>query len=469
MALANKKNYSLYQIDAGSSFRSLALHSLGRVGKSTVALRYAENKLQRDELDALFWVYTEKLVSIRQSFTDVALRLKLPDARPGDQDENCAVVLNWLQHTQCRWLIVYDNAEDPDLIRHYWPLANRCQALITRNPAFSFELADGGMDITNWDNDTGLRFLLYLLSTDISTDLEEDEVTSAHQLSEVLRGHALAISTTAGLMHRRALSITEFMKFYNQHRSEVLGISGNRSINALWEISFKSLDPQTHAILGVMSFIEPDSIPQTLFETDSPASLPASLSFCSDPFRTFMTPEQRQQAFNDATILVSKAFPRRDSNVVQLYLMWDRCAMYLQYLISLKDCFREEKESNPNFAALQTYCDLNNAYQRYLLELNSYEELADLIEINTMALSTLPEQQQTIGLQGSLTSHRGPVAHPPRFGEMLVRVEVKDRIPLIRSDHAKRDTETGEGREASRPRTGKMRMAGQVPSAHRSR
>lgn len=156
------------KIDAGSSFRSLALHGLGGVGKSTVALRYSENKLQRGELDALFWVYSEKLVSIRQSFTDVALRLKLPDARPGDHDENRAVVLNWLQHTreaeisrfflppgliaptECRWLIVYDNVEDPDSIRHYWPLASRCQALITtHNPAFSFELADGGMDITN--------------------------------------------------------------------------------------------------------------------------------------------------------------------------------------------------------------------------------------------------------------------------------------------------------------------------------
>lgn len=44
---------------------------------------------------------------------------------------------------------------------------------------------------------------------------------------------------------------------------------------------------------------------------------------------------------------------------------------------------------------------------RYLLEINSYTELEDLIQINTMALNTLPKEQQTIGLQGSLTSHAG--------------------------------------------------------------
>jgi hypothetical protein len=186
---------------------------------------------------------------------------------------------------ECRWLIVYDNAEFADLIRDHWPLANRGQALITtRNPSIAFELADGMMAITSWDNQTGLRFLLHLLSTDITADLKEDEATSAQQLSQKLSGHALTISAMAGLIHRRALSITEFMNFYNQHPSPMHGISGNRSINALWDISFKSLDPQSHAVLGVMSFIEPDSIPQALFEPDSPDDVPESLQFCLDPF-----------------------------------------------------------------------------------------------------------------------------------------------------------------------------------------
>lgn len=41
------------------------------------------------------------------------------------------------------------------------------------------------------------------------------------------------------------------------------------------------------------------------------------------------------------------------------------------------------------------------------METNSHEDLEDLIQINSEALSTLPEREQTIALQGSLTSHRG--------------------------------------------------------------
>ena len=50
---------------------------------------------------------------------------------------------------------------------------------------------------------------------------------------------------------------------------------------------------------------------------------------------------------------------------------------------------------------------------RYLLEVNAYSELHDLIQVNRTALSTLPKEEQTIGLQGSLTSH---------IGQLLVRI-----------------------------------------------
>jgi NB-ARC domain len=291
------------KVDPDQSFRSLTIYGLGGIGKSSIALRFAETKLRKGELDALFWVHSEKLVSIRQSFTDIAMRLKLPDARPGDHEENHALVLNWLQQTrklmflriascvtnvfsECRWLIVYDNAEVVDLIRAHWPAASRGQALITtRNHSFAFEPADGGLEIKTWDTETGSRFLLHLLSTDIGTELKVNEATSAQELSKKLSGHALAISHMAGLIHRRAWSISEFMKIYNQHPSEMHGVSGNNSINALWDFAFKSLDPQSHAILGTMCFVAPDGIPQSLFEPECAADLPESLLFCSDHLR----------------------------------------------------------------------------------------------------------------------------------------------------------------------------------------
>lgn len=85
--------------DANQPFRSLALYGIGGVGKSSVALRYAETRIRRMELDAMFWIAGEKEVNIRQSFTDIAVRLKLPGAQLRDHDQNRTLVLDWLQNT----------------------------------------------------------------------------------------------------------------------------------------------------------------------------------------------------------------------------------------------------------------------------------------------------------------------------------------------------------------------------------
>ncbi|KAJ3578368.1 hypothetical protein NPX13_g2192 [Xylaria arbuscula] len=437
--------------DAIQAFRSLALYGIGGVGKSSIALRYAESRIHRKELDAMFWIASEKEVTIRQSFTDIALRLRLPNAQRKDHDQNRTLVLDWLQDTECRWLLIFDNVESADLLMTYWPAASRGQAVITtRNHNFAFYPADGGLEITEWDAETGSHFLIHLLSTDISNQLSKGEANSAYELSSKLSGHALALSLMAGLIHCRSWSIDEFNQIYERqpqkiHGQQVQGIFSNNSINAVWNMSFRSLNERASAILGVLTFFSPDSIPQALFECKDPGAFPDSLHFCQDPFdfsdemetlmtlalvkrnrerrtfsvhrlvqtsfKHFMNPVDRQRSFNDAILLVSAAFPRKDSEFAQMYHSWKTCSLYLPHVLSLKDSFREERKTDGKFSALMLYCDMNNACQRYLIETNGYNDLLDLSEVNAMALATIPPQPHTIkvDIEGSLASHRGQV------------------------------------------------------------
>lgn len=302
-------------------------------------------------------------------------------------------------HLECQWLMVFDNVESVDLLMTYWPTATRGHAVVTtRNHTFAFYPTDGGLEITEWDTETGSQFLAHLLSTDIGNQLTEEETHSAHELSLKLSGHALALSLMAGLIHRRSWSIEEFVEMYKRYPQKVHGIFGNSSINALWDMSFRSLSERACAILGVLAFLSPDSIPQTLFEPMDPSVFPDSLKFCKDPFdfsdemeilmtlalvkrnkeqrtfsihrlvqtsfKHFLGPAGRQKSFNDTTILVSAVFPRKDTEFAQMYHTWKPCALYLPHVLSLRDSFREEKEANPNFSALMLYCSLNNACQR---------------------------------------------------------------------------------------------------------
>ena len=163
-------------------------------------------------------------------------------------------------------------------------------------------------------------------------------------------------------------------------------------------MSFRSWNDNARAILGVMAFPSPDSIPLYLFETKDVDNFAEPLRFCQDPlgfsddvevlltlalvkrnkekrafsihrlvqtsYNLFLNPEDRQENFNAASKLVSAVFAREDAENAQLYWSWKLCSRYLPQVLNLRDSFRQERQLNPKFSAVMECCSLNNACQR---------------------------------------------------------------------------------------------------------
>lgn len=180
---------------------------------------------------------------------------------------------------ECSWLIVYDNVESPEVLMPYWPASSKGTAIITtRNDSLASEPASEGLEVTSWDAMTGSQFLLWLLKRRIGRDLAlENE--SALALSERLGGHALIISQIAGLIQRCKFSITDFMVMYmkNPHTAHA-----RDEVKAIWDMSSRSLDPDSEQLLGIMSFLMPHNIQTDIFTGDDARKFPEALSFCSD-------------------------------------------------------------------------------------------------------------------------------------------------------------------------------------------
>lgn len=178
----------------------------------------------------------------------------------------------------CKWLVVYDNVEDDNLLEPYWPESSHGTAIITtRNHNLVYKFATSGLEITSWDAKTGSEFLLFLLKDNIGHDLQSERL-SAIDLAEKLGGHALGISHMAGLIQQKSWSITEFMRFYLKdpkrlHKSE---------LQAVWDESFGTLERNSRAFLGVASFLVPDNTAQDLFENRQGHDLPDDLQFFLD-------------------------------------------------------------------------------------------------------------------------------------------------------------------------------------------
>jgi hypothetical protein len=128
---------------------TVVLHGLGGIGKTQLAVAYA--KCHRANYSAILWLNSKDEDSLKQSFARMARRIlqEHPSAsrlsavhEDSNLDEVVDAVKRWLDHPKnTRWLIVYDNFDNPKLqgntdpaavdIRRFLPEAYHGSIIIT--------------------------------------------------------------------------------------------------------------------------------------------------------------------------------------------------------------------------------------------------------------------------------------------------------------------------------------------------
>lgn len=176
---------------------------------------------------------------------------------------------------------MYNNVESAELLMPYWPETSRGSVIITtRDPSLTSESATSGLEMTAWGGETGSEFLLFLLNRSIGNDIQAEGDT-ATELSRKLDGHALTISYLAGLIRHRSWSIADFMRVY----SEIPTTAHQSELQAIWNLSFAALDKDSRTFLGIVAFLSPETIPQSLFELRQDLNTPQHLRFCTNDLR----------------------------------------------------------------------------------------------------------------------------------------------------------------------------------------
>ena len=117
--------------DGDGSRRTVVLHGLGGVGKTQLTVAYA--KRYKDNYSAVFWLNIKDEDSLKQSFVKVAKQIMRnhPSARglsSADIKENLDGVVDgvkeWLSlPNNTRWLMIYDNYDNPKLAGNKDPAA----------------------------------------------------------------------------------------------------------------------------------------------------------------------------------------------------------------------------------------------------------------------------------------------------------------------------------------------------------
>src|SRR5437660_2445152 len=135
---------------------SSALHGLGGIGKTQIALEYAYRHAL--EYSAVFWIDAETVEQIVSSFLRVADVLQLPGRDDEDQPCIVAAVQRWL-NTHSQWLLIWDNVEDIATLDHFLPCYRQGALLITTRRQTLGTLARG-LPLSPMEQEEGMLFLL---------------------------------------------------------------------------------------------------------------------------------------------------------------------------------------------------------------------------------------------------------------------------------------------------------------------
>jgi tetratricopeptide (TPR) repeat protein len=249
----------------GRADRAQAISGLGGIGKTQTAAEYAYR--YRDEYQAVLWLDADSPLALKTGCGELARRLHLPYPE-NDLDQAVVALKQWLA-TQPGWLLIFDNADDPDVVKPFLPGTEHGHILITSR-AQDFE--DLGIikpvQLEQWPVEDAAAFLLKRCGRE---DADAKERGAAAQIAHELDGLPLAleqaaayISTGHGLPFRRYLESyrSEGLKRLEARRP-ALG-DHPRSVVSTWAANFDAVQKESPAaadVLRLSAFLAPDAVP----------------------------------------------------------------------------------------------------------------------------------------------------------------------------------------------------------------
>lgn len=109
-----------------------SITGMGGVGKTQAAVEYSHR--HADNFDVVWWLRCEHSATLANDFAALAEPLDLPEKDAPNQQAAIDAVRRWLEGHD-RWLLVFDDAADPDELELYLPCAVAGQIRVTsRNP-----------------------------------------------------------------------------------------------------------------------------------------------------------------------------------------------------------------------------------------------------------------------------------------------------------------------------------------------
>jgi len=253
-----------------------AIHGLGGVGKTRLAVEYAWRQLQAGDINAAFFVAADSAGSLNANLAALAWPglLDLPEYNEPKQSVIVEAVLGELGR-RTDWLVIFDNADIENLrepLGEILPRLAQGQVIITsRMSNWPDEMSD--LPIDKLEEADAAAYLLEKTKGKRTASDEDEQL--ARQLAGELDGLPIALEQAAAYINQRCIGFGTYLKDFAQSRKKVLSWGKKGLVNypvpvvAAWERTERQLGPGERSILRLSSFLAPEPIPARLFESQA--------------------------------------------------------------------------------------------------------------------------------------------------------------------------------------------------------
>ncbi|KAI9154910.1 Regulatory protein AfsR [Paramyrothecium foliicola] len=251
--------------------RHFAVCGMAGVGKTELTVEWFYRNMTR--FPAMFWIDAAEPSQLASNYAKIVQVLKI---RPPEQAEdlvaNREIAKTWFANATDPWLLVFDNADNLDLLADYWPYGGAGSILVTSRDPFakafrSFTMP--GIDLEPFTESDASEFIRRVTGCDTSNAEHQASLDMARELGCL----PLAIVQMAGVIRRREWSLQQFLENYHTLYHALRRMDNpqlhryGQPLATAW--NFDDLPSSASQLLKLLSMLSPDRIPESLFVSPS--------------------------------------------------------------------------------------------------------------------------------------------------------------------------------------------------------